>query len=66
MGHMSALTTAVIVLVSQYDGAREIELVKRTVGDTLLILILASAALSTLGMILVRPLPGLINTPPEL
>ncbi|MGE5553427.1 MAG: MATE family efflux transporter [Betaproteobacteria bacterium] len=60
------LTMATTVMVSQYYGARQTEMVKRTVGNTIVLLVAASLLLSALGLAVVRPLLGLISTPPEL
>lgn len=60
------LTTAATVLVSQYYGARETDMVKRSIGNTLALLTIASLVVSTLGLVFLRPILTLINTPPEL
>lgn len=60
------LATASTVLVSQYYGARQPEMVKRSVGNTLALLTLASALVSTVGLVFLRPLLRLINTPAEI
>lgn len=60
------IALAATVMVSQYAGARQGEMVKRTVGTTLTMLALASVTISALGLAFLQPILRLINTPPEL
>lgn len=60
------LTMAATVLVSQYYGAKQTDMVRRTVGNTLGLLLIVSAVLSTLGVIFTPQLLRWINTPADL
>lgn len=60
------ITMATTVLVSQYYGARRTDMVRKTINNSLLILIGTGLAISVSGVFLARPLLRLIDTPAEL
>ena len=60
------LTMATTVLVSQYFGARQPEMVTRTVNSSLWLHVVLGAVLTVGGIALRRPLLVLINAPPEI
>jgi putative MATE family efflux protein len=62
---VAGLAVAATVLVSQYYGARQMDSVKRTIGNTLVILGLSSVAISIPGVLFARRILRLINTPPQ-
>lgn len=51
------------VMVSQYFGAKEREELSKTIGNCITLTALASVVLMVLGVVSVRPLLGLLNTP---
>lgn len=63
---VTGITMATTVMVAQYVGAKKIDMVKKTVGNSLFLLIIASIVASTTGILLNRTLLRLINTPEEI
>jgi putative MATE family efflux protein len=60
------IAMATTVLVSQYYGARRLDMVRRTINNSLLLLLSAGVVISIAGVALAQPALRLINTPPEL
>jgi len=60
------LTMATTVLVSQYFGARQPEMVTRAVNSSLLLQVVLGAVVTIVGIAARRPLLALVNTPPEI
>ncbi|NLG83293.1 MAG: MATE family efflux transporter [Firmicutes bacterium] len=63
---VTGLTMAATTLVAQYAGARQGEMVRRTVANTMGLLVLAGIVLSVLGVVFHRSLLRLIQTPPSI
>jgi putative MATE family efflux protein len=57
---------AVTILISQYYGARQEEMVERTIKNALFLMIIIGLVISISGVLLSRPLLQLIGTPAEL
>lgn len=60
------ITMATTTMVSQYAGARQFDMVRKTINNSVVLLGSAGLLVSVLGIALHRPLLHLINTPPEL
>ncbi|HHY45829.1 MAG TPA: MATE family efflux transporter [Firmicutes bacterium] len=60
------LTMASTVLVAQFAGAKKPELVERTIANSLVLLTLAAALVSLIGIVFRRPILRLVNTPAEI
>ncbi len=60
------ITMATTVLVSQFYGARRTDMVRKTINNSLLILIGTGLVISVSGVFLAHPLLRLIDTPAEL
>ena len=54
------------VLVAQYMGAKKLDMVKRTINNTFVLLTVSAAAVTVLGITFNKQILGLINTPPEI
>lgn len=60
------ITMATTVLVAQYMGAKQIDMVKKTVNNTFLILSLSAVTVSIAGISFNKSILKLINTPQEI
>jgi len=63
---MMALSTGASVMVSQFFGAKDKETLSKTVGMSILSILLISLFITAVGTILTRPLLSLIGTPEEI
>ncbi len=63
---LMGVTMATTVMVAQYAGAKQTEMVKRTVNNSMLLLLGGGVIASVLGILLRKPLLRLIHTPPEI
>ncbi|MCL6614022.1 MAG: MATE family efflux transporter, partial [Firmicutes bacterium] len=63
---VTGLTMAATVLVAQYAGARQPEMVRRTVANTIGLLVASGLVLSILGVVFHRAILRLIQTPPSI
>lgn len=57
------LTMGVTIIISQYYGAKDMDNVKRTIDNTLLMLLVASFVTTIIGLLLSRKILILIDTP---
>ena len=57
---------ATTVLVGQYKGAGDDEMVKKVINNTVILLVIASAVMTTVGIVLHKPILKLMNTPDEI
>lgn len=60
------IAMATTVMVAQYFGAKQEEMVQKTIQNSLVLLVVGGILVSVLGVIFHRPLLELINTPKEL
>lgn len=60
------IVMATTVMVAQYAGANQVHMVKRTINNSLLLLVTGGLAVSALGIALHRNILLLIKTPPEI
>jgi putative MATE family efflux protein len=60
------ITMATTVMVSQFAGAGQPDRVQKTINNALTLLTVSGIAISVLGLIFVKPLLRLVNTPPEI
>lgn len=60
-----AIGTGVTIMVSQYYGARQYEGLSYTIGNSISLILIATAFIMAVGTPLTRPMLRLINTPPE-
>lgn len=65
MNFVVGLTAGGSVLIAQYFGAKKQEEMKKTIGTMLCVLFIAAAVLSTVMILLCKPILTLIQTPPE-
>lgn len=63
---VTGLTMATTVMVAQYKGAEDDIMVKKTINNTMLILTIAAAIMSAIGIVFHKTILSLIGTPPEL
>lgn len=66
IGFVSGLTTGFAVMTSQCFGAKNFEDVKRSVGTSLSLSMLATVVLTLVSALTARPLLQLMQTPPDL
>jgi putative MATE family efflux protein len=59
-------TMGATVLVAQYMGAKQIDMVKKTINNTFVLLTVSAAAATVLGIFFNREILSLINTPEEI
>ncbi len=59
------ISTGAGIMVSQYFGAKEKNLLSRTVGTTVTLTFVACVFIMIVGPLLTRPLLRLLNTPPD-
>ena len=57
---------ATTVLVGQYKGAGDEDMVKRVINNTVILLVVASALMTTVGIVLHKPILKLMNTPDDI
>ncbi|MGI5858781.1 MAG: MATE family efflux transporter [Tepidanaerobacteraceae bacterium] len=62
----TGITMATTVLVGQYKGAGDDEMVKKVINNTVILLVIASAVMTTVGIVLHKPILKLMNTPDEI
>lgn len=60
------IATGATVMVSQYFGARQGDLLSKTVGNTIVLTIVSSAVIMVLGPFITGPLLSLLNTPSDI
>lgn len=60
------LTMATTTMVAQFRGARNEEMVRKTIGTSLILLGAAGVLFGTIGFVFRHPLLELIDTPPEI
>lgn len=60
------IATGATIMVSQYFGARQQELLSTTVGNTITLTVISSIFIMILGPLITHPLMSLINTPAEI
>jgi len=60
------ITMATTTMVSQYAGAKQFDMVRKTINNSIVLLGSAGLMVSIVGVVLHRSLLELINTPPEL
>lgn len=60
------ITMATTVLVAQYMGAKQIDMVKKTINNTFLILSISAIVVSIAGIVFNRSILRLINTPDDI
>jgi putative MATE family efflux protein len=65
IGLASAATIATSILVSQYYGAKQLDMVERTVNTSFSIAIIFGTLLTVSGVLLTDRILGLMGTPPE-
>ncbi|NLZ53791.1 MAG: MATE family efflux transporter [Thermoanaerobacteraceae bacterium] len=62
---VTGLSMATTVMIAQYKGAQNSEMVKKTVGNTMYILAIAAIIMTIIGICFRRPILRLIGTPSE-
>lgn len=60
------IATGATIMVSQYFGARQQDLLSTTVGNTITLTVISSIFIMILGPLITHPLMSLINTPTEI
>ncbi len=60
------MTTGAAVVTSQYFGAKDTPMVKKSIGNTVLVLLVTAVAVTALGYLIAEPLLRLLGTPEEL
>lgn len=60
------ISTGAGIMVSQYFGARQRDLLSKTVGNTVVLTFLSSLFIMLVGSLITAPLMSLLNTPPEI
>ena len=60
------IATGATIMVSQYFGARQQDLLSTTVGNTITLTVISSIFIMILGPLITHPLMSLINTPAEI
>jgi len=60
---MVGISTGTTIKVSQYFGARDREALSQTIGNSLMLMLLASVVISIMGLIIARPMLMLLRTP---
>jgi putative MATE family efflux protein len=63
---VTGLTMATTIMIAQYKGAQNSDMVKKTVGNTMFILTIAAIIMTIIGINFRRSILKLIGTPPEL
>lgn len=63
---ITGLTMASTVMVAQYYGAKDHNMVKKTVANTVIVLSLAAVIMTTVGIVFTPALLRLINTPADI
>lgn len=61
-----AISTGAGIIVSQYFGAKEREELSRSVGNAILLILIAGIATSIVGLLVSRPIMSLLSTPDEI
>lgn len=61
-----AISTGAGVMVAQYFGAKQIDQLMKTVGNTVTLVFFAGILVTVVGVPLSRPVLEMINTPPEI
>lgn len=60
---LMGVTMGATILISQYFGAKDFEMVKKTVGTTYIFLFFASIATTIIGLLFSKHILALLNTP---
>lgn len=60
------IAMATTTLVSQYQGAKQPDMVQRVSGNSMVLLLYFGVALAAIGLLIHRPVLALINTPAEI
>lgn len=60
------IATGATIMVSQYFGARQHELLSTTVGNTITLTVLSSVFIMVVGPLVTHPLMSLLNTPEDI
>jgi len=60
------ITMATTTMVSQYAGAKQYDMVRKTINNAVLVLLIAAVFLTGIGILLHKPLLKLINVPETL
>jgi putative MATE family efflux protein len=60
------ISTGAGIMVSQYFGAKDRELLSATIGTTIVLMLVSSIVLMALGTVIARPLLTLIRTPDDI
>jgi putative MATE family efflux protein len=62
----TGITMATTVLVGQYKGADDKDMVRRVINNTVILLVIASVIMTTVGIVFHKPILKLMNTPEEI
>ncbi len=57
------VTMATTTMVAQYAGSKQYDMVRKTINNSILVLLIAGLILTVIGILLHKPLLRLINTP---
>ncbi|MGB9812142.1 MAG: MATE family efflux transporter [Thermovenabulum sp.] len=60
------ITMATTVLVGQYKGAKNIDMVKKTINTSMYLLTISAVIISIVGIIFHKPILNIMNTPKEI
>ncbi len=60
------ISTGASIVVSQYFGAKDRDSLSKSVGTTITLTFISGLVMSVLGVVLTRPLLGLLDTPAEM
>ncbi len=60
------ITMATTTMVSQYAGAKQYDMVRKTINNSVLVLLIAGVFISIIGVLFHRPMLQLINAPEEI
>lgn len=61
-----AISTGASIMVAQYFGAKQMDRLMLTIGNTMFLVFITSAIISVAGFFLARPALELLDTPPEI
>ena len=60
------ISTGAGIMVSQYFGARDSQMLSKTIGNTLVMTLIAGIVMTVMGVLLSRPFLELLDTPVEI
>ena len=63
---ISGVTMGVSIIISQFYGARDIRMLRRTFGTSIFAMLAVTAVVTGLGLLFRRPLLRLLNTPEDI